>query len=136
MSAERKTADGTPAAQAQPAQVRHVVLFRFVGRSGLLGVLVLLCILAAVISPSFLQTANLINVLRQMSLYGIVSIGMTFVILTAGIDLSVGSTVGIVAVVVTQIVNGTSLPPWVALGIGIVVGGLVGAVNGLGIGST
>jgi ribose transport system permease protein len=115
------------------AQVRRVVLFRFVGRSGLLGVLVLLCILAAVISPSFLQVANLINVLRQMSLYGIVSIGMTFVILTAGIDLSVGSTVGIVAIVITQIVNGTSLPPWVALGIGVIVGGLVGAVNGLGI---
>jgi ribose/xylose/arabinose/galactoside ABC-type transport system permease subunit len=109
------------------AQVRRVVLFRFVGRSGLLGVLVLLCILAAVISPGFLQVANLINVLRQMSLYGIVSIGMTFVILTAGIDLSVGSTVGIVAIVITQIVNGTLLPPWVALGIGIIVGGLVGA---------
>ena len=109
------------------AHVRRVVLFRFVGRSGLLGVLVLLCILAAVISPGFLQVANLINVLRQMSLYGIVSIGMTFVILTAGIDLSVGSTVGIVAVVLTQIVNGASLPPWVALGIGIIVGGLVGA---------
>src|ERR1700739_2588123 len=133
MSAERKTAGGTPTAQAQPAQVRHFGLFRFVGSSGLLGVLVLLCILAAVISPSFLQAANLINVLRQMSLYGIVSIGMTFVILTAGIDLSVGSTVGIVAIVIAQILNGTSLPPWVALGIGIIAGGLVGAVNGLGI---
>src|ERR1700747_338348 len=119
--------------RAQPAQIQHVLLFRCVGRSGLLGVLVLLCILAAVISPSFLQAANLINVLRQMSLYGIVSIGMTFVILTAGIDLSVGSTVGIVAIIIAQIVNGTSLPPWVALGIGIIVGGLVGAVNGLGI---
>src|ERR1700747_2171834 len=133
MSAERKTADGTPATKAQRAQLRRVVLFRFVGRSGLLGVLVLLCISAAVISPAFLQVANLINVLRQMSLYGIVSIGMTFVVLTAGIDLSVGSTVGIVAIVITQILNDTSLPPWLALGIGIMVGGLVGAVNGLGI---
>ena len=115
------------------AQVRRVVLLRFVGRSGLLGVLVLLCILAAVISPSFLQLANLINVLRQMALYGIVSIGMTFVILTAGIDLSIGSTVGIVAIATTQILNGTPLPSWVALGIGVIVGGLVGAVNGLGI---
>src|ERR1700751_5868514 len=132
MSAERKTADETPAAQAQPAQVRRVVLFRLIGRSGLLSVLALLCILAAVISPSFLQVANLINVLRQMSLYGIVSIGMTFVILTAGIDLSVGSTVGIVAIVITQIANSTSLPPSLALGIGIIVGGLVGAVNGRG----
>jgi ribose/xylose/arabinose/galactoside ABC-type transport system permease subunit len=133
MSAQRKTADGAPPAQAQPAQLRRVVLFRFVGRSGLLGVLVLLCILAAVISPRFLQVANLINVLRQISLYGIVSIGMTFVILTAGIDLSVGSTVGVVAIVITQILNSTSLPPWVALSTGLIVGGSVGAVNGLGI---
>jgi ribose transport system permease protein len=133
MSAERKTADGAPAAQGPSTQVRRSALFRVVGRSGLLGVLVLLCIFAAVISPRFLQVANLINVLRQMSLYGIVSIGMTFVILTAGIDLSVGSTVGVVAIVITQILNGTPLPPWVTLWIGIIVGGLVGAVNGLGI---
>jgi ribose transport system permease protein len=133
MSAERKTADGAPAAQAQSTQVRRSALLQVVGRSGLLGVLLLLCILAAAISPRFLQVANLINVLRQMALYGIVSIGMTFVILTAGIDLSVGSTVGIVAIVITQILNGTPLPPWVALCIGVIVGGLVGAVNGLGI---
>jgi ribose transport system permease protein len=133
MSPERKTATEASAAQAQSTQVRRSVLFRFVWRSGLLGVLVLLCIFAAVISPKFLQVANLINVLRQMALYGIVSIGMTFVILTAGIDLSVGSTVGIVAIVIAQILNGTPLPAWVALCIGIIVGGLVGAVNGLGI---
>jgi len=133
MSLERKTVVGTPAVPTEPTHIRRSALLRIVGRSGLLGVLVLLCILAAIISPTFLQIANLINVLRQMALYGIVSIGMTFVILTAGIDLSVGSTVGIVAIVITQILNGTLLPPWVALGIGVIVGGLVGAVNGLGI---
>jgi ribose/xylose/arabinose/galactoside ABC-type transport system permease subunit len=131
--AERKTVVGDPAAQTGSAQIRRSALFRIVGRSGLLGVLVLLCVLAAVVSPTFLQVANLINVLRQMALYGIVSIGMTFVILTAGIDLSVGSTVGIVAIVITQILNGTALPPWLALVIGVIVGGLVGTVNGLGI---
>lgn len=133
MSAEQKTAGGAPTAQAQSRRIQPSTLFSIVGRSGLLGVLVLLCILAAVISPTFLQVANLINVLRQIALYGIVSIGMTFVILTAGIDLSVGSTVGIVAIAVTQILNGTPLPSWVALGIGVIVGGLVGAINGLGI---
>jgi ribose transport system permease protein len=133
LSVERKTVVGAPATPIEPTKIRRFALLRIVGRSGLLGVLVLLCILAAIISPTFLQIANLINVLRQMALYGIVSIGMTFVILTAGIDLSVGSTVGIVAIVITQILNGTLLPPWVALTIGVIVGGLVGAVNGLGI---
>ena len=133
MSAERKTAASAPTVQAQSRRIQPSALFSIAGRSGLLGVLVLLCILAAVISPTFLQITNLINVLRQMALYGIVSIGMTFVILTAGIDLSIGSTVGIVAIATTQILNGTPLPSWVALGIGVIVGGLVGAVNGLGI---
>jgi len=91
MSAERKTVVGTPAVPIEPTQIRRSALLRIVRRSGLLGVLVLLCILAAIISPTFLQIANLINVLRQMALYGIVSIGMTFVILTAGIDLSAES---------------------------------------------
>jgi ribose transport system permease protein len=133
MSAERKTAGAAPTAQAQSKRIQPSALFSTVRRSGLFGLLVLLCILAAVISPTFLQVANLINVLRQIALYGIVGIGMTFVILTAGIDLSVGSTVGIVAIAITQILNGTLLPSWVALGIGLIVGGLVGAVNGLGI---
>jgi ribose transport system permease protein len=133
MSAERKTAASASTVQAQSRRIQPSALFSIAGRSGLLGVLVLLCILAAVISPTFLQIANLINVLRQMALYGIVSIGMTFVILTAGIDLSIGSTVGIVAIATTQILNGMPSPYWVALGIGVIVGGLVGAVNGLGI---
>jgi hydroxymethylpyrimidine pyrophosphatase-like HAD family hydrolase len=47
--------------------------------------------------------------------------------------LGLDSTVGIVAIVITQILNGTLLPPWMALSIGVIVGGLVGAVNGLGI---
>ena len=133
MSAERKTADSVPVAQARATKFPRSTLIHIVGRPGLLGVLVLLSILAALISPTFLQLSNLINVLRQMALYGIVSIGMTFVILTAGIDLSVGSTVAIVAVVVTQILNGAPLPPWVALGIGVILGAMVGAINGLGI---
>jgi ribose transport system permease protein len=133
MSGVNKARSLTPVGQTEPTQIRRSAMLRIVGRSGLLGVLVLLCLLAAVISPTFLQIANLINVLRQMALYGIVSIGMTFVILTAGIDLSVGSTVGIVAIVVTQILNSTPLLPWLALIIGLITGGLVGTLNGLGI---
>src|SRR5687768_8025053 len=67
--------------------------------SGLIWVLLAMCIVAALISPAFLNTFNIINVLRQIALFGIVSIGMTFVILTAGIDLSVGSIVAVTAVV-------------------------------------
>jgi ribose transport system permease protein len=133
MSTNRETVVQTSTTQIERAPRSRSALLRGIGRSGLVGVLVLLCVVASVISPTFLQVANVINVLRQMALYGIVSIGMTFVILTAGIDLSVGSTVGIVAIVVTQILNATPLTPWLALIIGIVTGAAVGALNGLGI---
>jgi ABC-type glucose/galactose transport system permease subunit len=53
--------------------------------SGLIWVLLLLCIVAALISPAFLNPFNLINVVRQVALFGIVSVAMTYVILTAGI---------------------------------------------------
>jgi ribose transport system permease protein len=133
MSTKQGTVVQTSTTETERAPRRRSALLGIIGRSGLLGVLVLLCVVASVISPTFLQVANVINVLRQMALYGIVSIGMTFVILTAGIDLSVGSTVGIVAIVVTQILNATAPVPWLALTVGIITGAAVGTVNGLGI---
>ena len=59
---------------------------------------VLLIVVGAILSPYFLTLANLANVARQAAIVGILGIGMTFVILTAGIDLSVGSIVGFVAI--------------------------------------
>jgi len=133
LSNNRETVVPTSTTQIERARRSRSALLRIIGRPGLAGVLALLCAVASVISPNFLQVANVINVLRQMALYGIVSIGMTLVILTAGIDLSVGSTVGIVAIVVTQILHATALAPWLALMVGIVTGAAVGALNGLGI---
>src|SRR5438132_6149520 len=115
-----------------PVHAKYMGLIRLLGKSGLLGVLVLLCILAVWLSPQFLKLSNIVNVLRQMALYGVVSVGMTFVILTAGIDLSVGSIVGIVAIIVTQFLNGAT-PPVLALVIGLIAGGAIGGFNGIGI---
>ena len=70
-----------------------------------------MCVAAAIISPAFLNPFNIINVLRQIALFGIVSVGMTFVILTAGIDLSVGSIVAVAAVVSAMLLDaGTPIP--------------------------
>jgi len=100
--------------------------------SGLIWVLLLMCAIAALISDAFLNPFNLINVLRQIALFGIVSIGMTFVILTAGIDLSVGSIVAVTAVVTAMMLDvGTPIP--LVLAAGLVVGLCMGALNGLGI---
>jgi ribose transport system permease protein len=101
-------------------------------QSGLLWALIALCVVASLSSSAFLQSGNLINVAREAALIGIVGIGMTFVILTAGIDLSVGAIVGVVAVTSAEMLsNGSSMV--LVIVAGIALGGLVGAVNGLGI---
>ncbi|MDQ0394890.1 ABC transporter permease [Labrys monachus] len=105
---------------------------------GIIVAFVVLCIALSVASPYFLATQNLLNVLRQSSINGILAMGMTFVILTRGIDLSVGSLVGLAGVVGASFVTTSSvagLPgaPYVAIvGIlaAIVVGLLAGAVSG------
>ncbi|WP_246665034.1 ABC transporter permease [Neorhizobium sp. P12A] len=99
---------------------------------GLFWVLVALCAVAIYLSPSFLQVGNLMNVGRQIALFGIVSIGMTFVILTRGIDLSVGSIVGVVAVTSAMLLSsGTPIP--VVMVLALLMGVVFGAINGLGV---
>jgi ribose transport system permease protein len=99
---------------------------------GLAGALVLLIAVASLLSSHFLNPTNLLNVLRQVAMYGILGVGMTFVILTRGIDLSVGSVVGIVGVIGAVLMRmGTPIP--VAVGGCLAAGALIGAVNGLGV---
>jgi ribose transport system permease protein len=105
---------------------------RMLRESGILGALIILVVVGAILSPHFLQTGNLINVIRNTAIAGILGIGMTFVILTSGIDLSVGAIVGIVSVISAGMMRDGV--PWpVAAIVGLIAGGLVGALNGFGI---
>ncbi len=105
---------------------------RMVRESGILGALIILLVVGALISPHFLKIDNLINVIRNIAIAGVVGIGMTFVILTSGIDLSVGAIVGIVSVVAAGMMR-DGIPWPVAAITGLIAGGLVGALNGFGI---
>ena len=92
--------------------------------------LLALCIGLWIATPYFATASNMANVLEQSAVVGIVAIGMTFVILTGGIDLSVGSVVALAGVVIgTLIQQQVSLP--IALLAGMLVGVAAGAVNGL-----
>jgi ribose transport system permease protein len=84
----------------------------------------------AVANPRFLSSSNLFTIARQVSMYGIASIGMTFVILIAGIDLSVGSIITIVNVVCAYLmVNmGFSIPAAIICSVLMAI--LIGVVNG------
>jgi ribose transport system permease protein len=100
------------------------------GQSTLL-VLLILGIVIAILIPDFRKPSNLLNVLRQVSITGIVAVGMTFVIITAGIDISVGSTVALGGVVaVACLTAGWSVAPAIlaALAVGLGVGALNGGI--------
>ena len=81
-------------------------------------------------NPYFSKTENLFNVLRGMSTIGIMAIGMTMVIVSGGIDLSVGSVAAVSAMVTARQMTYGGWPPWVAFFTGIIVGLLCGAING------
>ncbi len=98
--------------------------------------LVFLVILSSILSPYFLKPQNLINIVRQVSYTGIIALGMTFVIITAGIDLSVGSVVAFTGSVVIlsmnaflNVVDNEFFGVLLGFIIGILVGGLSGAFN-------
>jgi inositol transport system permease protein len=80
--------------------------FGFVARFAPLIFLVVLMVLFAVAQPRFLTSINLFNVMRQVSITGLLAIGMTFVILTAGIDLSIGSLVAFAGLVAAAVAKG------------------------------
>ena len=106
---------------------------------GIVTAFVLLCAVLGIISPYFFTTQNILNVLRQASINGILAIGMTFVILTRGIDLSVGSVVALAGIIGASFattssiagVAGAPYPAYVAILVGIAVGLAAGSVSGI-----
>jgi ribose transport system permease protein len=102
----------------------------FVLKQRTLIVLILLCAGVAYFIPPFLTAKNLLNVLRQISITGIVAVGMTFVIVTAGIDISVGAIVALGGVVAVYCLN-AGLGVFLAILVGLLAGTLIGLLNGL-----
>ena len=106
--------------------------------------LVALVILAALVSPTasdgsriFFEIGNLTDILRQVSVIGIISLGMTLVILTGGIDLSVGSVLALSTALVASVLtrpllsDAPALHMMLAIAVAVLACGLVGALNGL-----
>jgi len=116
------------AAKTFPKEINWRVFFQ---RYGLLLSLILLCIVLSLASDRFLTNSNLLNVLRQSSINGIISIGMMLVILTRGIDLSVGSVLALSTVIGVDMLKNEGMPVVQAIGICLLVGAAAGAVNGV-----
>ena len=92
--------------------------------------LILLIVVISIMNSAFLDLSNLLNLLRQVSINGLIAFGMTFVILTGGIDLSVGSILALSSAF-TAILITSGLDPIVALIVGVLGGFLLGVFNGI-----
>ncbi|MBU3114403.1 ABC transporter permease subunit [Clostridium lacusfryxellense] len=92
--------------------------------------LFILCIVISFISPRFLGYANIKNVLTQVSVNAVIAIGMSFVILTGGIDLSVGSILAVSGAVAASIAKSTG-NLFLAIIVAIAIGCFIGLINGL-----
>ena len=92
--------------------------------------LIVLIILSAIIAPNFRTVDNLITIFRQASVLLVLSAGLTAVLLTGGMDLSVGATAGFIGCICARLLKaGVSIP--VAFLVGILIGMVVGCINGL-----
>jgi ribose transport system permease protein len=97
---------------------------------GIVIAFLIICAVMTILSPVFLTLTNIRNVVRQSSIFGVMAIGMTFVILTGGIDLSVGSVLAIAgAIAAGMLKGGAGMLPVVALALVIGIG--CGLANGL-----
>ncbi|MEW9675085.1 ribose ABC transporter permease [Lentibacillus sp. L22] len=92
--------------------------------------LILIMIILSILSDSFLTMNNILNLLRQISINALIAFGMTFVILTAGIDLSVGSLLALGSALTAGMLT-SGMDPMLAILIGLLIGLGLGAINGL-----
>ncbi|MGX7245028.1 ABC transporter permease [Enterococcus quebecensis] len=100
------------------------------GSLGPLLALIALVIVVTALNPSFITANNLLNLLRQVSINALIAFGMSFVILTGGIDLSVGSTLALSGALTAGLIA-SGLSPILAMLFGVVLGAFLGMINGL-----
>lgn len=91
--------------------------------------LLALIIFVTILNPSFIRPGNILNLLRQVSVNALIAFGMTFVIITAGIDLSVGSILALSSALTAGMIM-SGVPTSLALILGVLIGGVFGLVNG------
>jgi ribose/xylose/arabinose/galactoside ABC-type transport system permease subunit len=131
--------------QAKGPSVEAFV-WKAIGRFAPLIFLVVLMLIFSILEPNFLNPTNLFNVMRQISITGLIALGMTFVILTAGIDLSVGSMLAVSGMVAAAVAKGSlgntlslgeeeavGYGPYAAMAAAIAIGTLCGFIQGYAI---
>jgi inositol transport system permease protein len=129
----------TPNKAEKQQRMGHMISSVF-SKYGIFLIFGVMILVASLLSPAFVSSTNLINIVRQMSIVGLIALGVTGVIVSGGIDLSSGSVVGLTAVVAASMAqmpnysaafyHGLQLPLIVPIAAACAVGALVGLING------
>ena len=131
---------GPSPASGSPVPARRVNVSALLVEGRALIALIIIIVFFAILSSNYLTTGNLTTITKQVAFNAILALGMLLVILNGGIDLSVGSTVGLTAAVAGNLFRGLDLPltdaimypkVWVIVVISVAIGMLVGWINGL-----
>ena len=133
MTAETTEKTTRTASDVRPGRIRSILAAR---EAGLAAVVIVLVLILTWASPFFLTSSNLIVVGRQAALSLLIAVGMTFVILSGGIDLSVGSTVALVSILTGEFMVNLTLNPLLSAVLALACGLVVGLVNGAIVAST
>ena len=112
-------------------ELRKKVVPNFLQKFSAVLILFVIAIIMSIGSKNFLTGSNIINILNQSAVLGIMSIGMTFVIITGGIDLSVGSMMALSGSVMAVGATQWGMPPAVAMILGVLIGTIAGMLNGI-----
>ena len=124
------TSDGTTSVTKQKMDIKTIgnTILKLISRYRTIFVFLVLVIISSSLSPHFLTIGNITNVLRQASFNGLLSIGLTLVILVKGIDLSAGSVLGVAAMTAGLLKD---QPAFIIIGGALLAGALIGWVNGV-----
>lgn len=114
----------------QEGQARPGIFSGLKGATGPLIGLIVLCVFLSFATDKFMTVRNLLNIADQISVLGIMAVGMTLVILIGGIDLAVGSVLALAMMVMGWLANTMGYPLGLAIAVSLIVAGLTGAVSG------
>jgi len=113
-------------------KVSKINIFSNIRQYAVLILLVIVSVLTGIFNPIFFTLNNIVNVIGQVSVLGILGIGMTLVMISGGIDLSVGTALSFIAVTVAKlIVSNPGLNIWIPIAVGLLMGLTIGFLNGL-----
>ena len=128
------SATATPPSTAEtPPRFKELTSRAFAGSGGAFIGLVILVVALSVTAPNFLSARNFTNIVDQVTVLGILSLGATFVIIIGGIDLSVGSVLALSGIVMGWLSHSAGIPLPVAMIVAVLVGGLAGLINGISV---